>query len=54
VEVTRTIYKSAAGNKPVKLPLEKDDPFYSFKGRFTGTLADGPLRYSGGHRLKIG
>ena len=54
VEVTRAIYKSAAGNKPVKLPLEKDDPFYSFKGRFTGTLADGPLRCSGGHRLKIG
>ena len=34
VEVTRGIYKSAAESKPVTLPLDKSDPFYSFEGRF--------------------
>ena len=34
VEVTRGIYKSAAEKKPVTLPLDKGDPFYSHKGRF--------------------
>ncbi len=34
VEVTRGIYKSAAENKPVTLPLDKSDPFHSFEGRF--------------------
>ncbi len=33
VEVVRAIYKSAAENQPVELPLKKDDPFYSFEGR---------------------
>ena len=33
VEVVRAIYKSAAEHRLVTLPLDKDDPFYSFKGR---------------------
>ncbi len=33
VEVVRAIYKSAAEHQPVTLPLDKDDPFYGFKGR---------------------
>ena len=36
VEVTRAIYKSAEEHRPVTLPLDKDDPFYSNKGRITG------------------
>ena len=34
VEVVRAIYKSSEENQPVALPLDKDDPWYSFKGRF--------------------
>ena len=33
VEVVRAVYKSAAEHQPVTLPLDKDDPFYSFEGR---------------------
>ena len=32
VELTRAIYKSAEEHRPVTLPLDKDDPFYSFEG----------------------
>ncbi len=32
VEVTRAVYESAAEGQPVTLPLDKDDPFYSFEG----------------------
>ena len=35
VEVVRAIYKSAEEHRPVTLPLDKDDPFYSFEGRLT-------------------
>ena len=34
VEVTRAIYKSSEENRPVDLPLDKDDPWYRFEGRF--------------------
>ena len=45
VEVTRAIYKSAEERRPVTLPLDKDDPFYTFEGRLTGGAAvDQPLR----------
>ena len=40
VEVVRAIYKSAAEHLPVTLPLDKNDPFYSFEGR----LAHGKKR----------
>jgi len=33
VELTRAIYKSAATGTTVQLPLERDDPYYSFEGR---------------------
>ena len=33
VEVSRAIYKSAVERAPVRLPLAKDDPFYTFDGR---------------------
>jgi predicted dehydrogenase len=36
VEVTRAIYKSAEERIPVTLPLDRDDPFYTFQGRITG------------------
>ena len=32
VELITAIYKSAVANKPVNLPLEKDDTFYTVKG----------------------
>jgi len=35
VEVTRAIFKSAEEHQPVTLPLNKNDPFYSGKGRIT-------------------
>ena len=35
VEVVRAIYKSAEEHQPVTLPLDKNDPFYSRKGRLT-------------------
>ena len=35
VEVVRAIYKSAEERRPVTLPLDRDDPFYSRKGRLT-------------------
>ena len=35
VEVVRAIYKSAEEHQPVTLPLDKDDPFYSRRGRLT-------------------
>ncbi len=35
VEVVRAIYKSAEEHRPVTLPLDKSDPFYSFDGRLT-------------------
>ena len=35
VEVTRAIFKSAEEHRPVTLPLDKSDPFYSNKGRIT-------------------
>ena len=34
VEVTRAIYKSSEENRPVDLPLDRDDPWYRFEGRF--------------------
>ena len=34
VEVIRAIYKSSEENRPVDLPLDKDDPWYRFEGRF--------------------
>ena len=49
VEVTRAIYKSAEEHRPVTLPLDKDDPFYSFEGRLTGTASAGPRTFSLGH-----
>ena len=49
VELTRAIYKSAEERRPVALPLDKDDPFYGFEGRLTGTAAAGPRTYSLGH-----
>ena len=33
VELTRAIYKSAATSTTVQLPLDRDDPYYSFEGR---------------------
>ena len=33
VELTRAIYKSAATGTTVQLPLDQDDPYYSFEGR---------------------
>ena len=33
VELTRAIYKSAATGTTVQLPLDRDDPYYSFEGR---------------------
>ncbi len=33
VELTRAIYKSAATASTVRLPLDRDDPYYSFEGR---------------------
>ena len=33
VELTRAIYKSAATGTTVQLPLDHDDPYYSFEGR---------------------
>lgn len=33
VEVVRALYKSAAEHRPVTLPLDPADPFYSFEGR---------------------
>ena len=35
VELVRAIYKSAEERRPVTLPLDKEDPFYSRKGRLT-------------------
>lgn len=35
VEVVRAIYKSADENRPVTLPLDKNDPFYGITGRLT-------------------
>ncbi len=35
VELVRAIYKSAEERRPVTLPLDRDDPFYSRKGRLT-------------------
>ena len=35
VELVRAIYKSAEEHQLVTLPLDKDDPFYSRKGRLT-------------------
>ena len=49
MEVTRAIYKSAEEHRPVTLPLDKDDPFYSFEGRLTGTASAGPRTFSLGH-----
>ena len=40
VELVRAVYKSQEEHAPVSLPLEKDDPFYSFEGRLS---ARGPL-----------
>ena len=34
VEVIRAIYKSSEENRPVDLPLDRDDPWYRFEGRF--------------------
>ena len=33
VEIVRALYKSAHEGAPVSLPLDKDDPFYTFEGR---------------------
>jgi predicted dehydrogenase len=33
VEIVRALYKSAHEGAPVSLPLDEDDPFYSFEGR---------------------
>ena len=52
VEVTRAIYKSAEEHRPVTLPLDKDDPFYSFEGRLTGTASAGPRTFSLGHAFE--
>ena len=35
VEVVRAIYKSAEEYQPVRLPLDKEDPFYGTAGRLT-------------------
>ena len=35
VEVVRAIYKSAEERQPVRLPLDKEDPFYGTAGRLT-------------------
>jgi len=34
-EFTRAVYKSQETGQTVALPLAKDDPFYTFKGRLT-------------------
>ena len=39
VELTRAIYKASEEPPPVKLPLSKDDPFYTFEGRPYGTAS---------------
>ncbi len=52
VELTRAIYKSAEERRPVTLPLDKGDPFYTFEGRLTGTAAAGPRTYSLGHAFE--
>ena len=44
VEVVRAIYKSAAERQPVKLPLDKEDPFYSNTGRLIHSVKRGPSR----------
>ena len=41
VELVRAIYKSAEERRPVALPLDRDDPFYSRKGRLTGGVQRG-------------
>ena len=33
VEIVRALYKSAHEGAPVSLPLDEDDPFYTFEGR---------------------
>ena len=35
VELVRAMYKSAHERAPVTLPLDKNDPFYTFEGRLT-------------------
>jgi hypothetical protein len=35
VELTRAIYKSQETGQRVTLPLDPDDPYYSFEGRLT-------------------
>ena len=54
VEVTRAIYQSAVEGHPVTLPLEHDNPFYSFEGRLSGVPAMIPPRFSSGHPFQAG